>query len=208
VYELLVLSLLMDWPLHAYLIADIANSILGPWERISRGTLSSLLVKLERAGLIAPADPATVPFPTRRPSRALAITPAGRERFRQLMLDTTSNPGTYSRLFRLKALHLHLLEPAEQLDLLDHYIAYCQTGRRYQEQAARDMAANPLKQEHTPAPLRAVALDLMATTAQQWELEAAWARRLRDRVTALAAPGPAPHTTLNQLQGAGDDEQG
>ncbi len=41
-YELLVLALLMHWPLHAYLIAEIANHILGPWERISRGTLSSL----------------------------------------------------------------------------------------------------------------------------------------------------------------------
>jgi len=56
-YELLVLSLLMHWPLYAYLIADIANHILGPWERISRGTLSSLLTKLEQTGYITPADP-------------------------------------------------------------------------------------------------------------------------------------------------------
>src|SRR5205823_5557839 len=48
-YELLVLALLMHWPLYAYLIAEIANHILGPWERISRGTLSSLLTKLEQA---------------------------------------------------------------------------------------------------------------------------------------------------------------
>lgn len=42
-YELLVLSLLMHWPLHAYKIARIANNIIGPEEQISRGTLSSLL---------------------------------------------------------------------------------------------------------------------------------------------------------------------
>jgi DNA-binding PadR family transcriptional regulator len=198
----LVLSLLMDWPLHAYLIADIANAILGPWERISRGTLSSLLAKLERSGLVAPADPATVPFPTKRPSKALAITAAGRDRFRRLMLDTTSNPGTYDRLFRIKALHLHLLEPAEQLDLLDHYIAYCQAGRRYQERAARDMVTNPAKLEHTPAPLRAVALDLMATTAQQWELEAAWARRLRERV-GFAPTEPSPPAAPAAVHGGG-----
>ncbi len=82
-YELLVLALLMHWPLYAYLIADIANHILGPWERISRGTLSSLLTRLEQAGLIAPADPAQVPFPSDRPTRVFAITPAGRERFHQ-----------------------------------------------------------------------------------------------------------------------------
>src|SRR6266571_1833279 len=69
-YELLVLALLMHWPLYAYLIAEIANHILGPWERISRGTLSSLLTKLEQAGLITPADPAQVPFPTDRVSDA------------------------------------------------------------------------------------------------------------------------------------------
>ena len=67
-YELLVLALLMHWPLHAYLISEIANHILGPWEHISRGTLASLLTKLEQAGLIAPADPAREPQSQRRSS--------------------------------------------------------------------------------------------------------------------------------------------
>src|SRR6266436_4620302 len=80
-YELLVLSLLMHWPLHAYRVAKIANEIIGPEEQISTGTLSSLLAKLERAGLISPADPGTAPFPGDRPSRVFAITTAGREHF-------------------------------------------------------------------------------------------------------------------------------
>ena len=42
-YELLVLSLLMHWPLHAYKIARMANNIIGPEEQMSRGTLPSLL---------------------------------------------------------------------------------------------------------------------------------------------------------------------
>src|SRR6266568_4992367 len=80
-YELLVLALLMHWPLHAYRVAKIANEIIGPEEQISTGTLSSLLAKLERTGLISPADPGTAPFPADRPSRVFAITTAGRERF-------------------------------------------------------------------------------------------------------------------------------
>ena len=88
-YELLVLSLLMHWPLYAYLVAEISNHILGPWERISRGTLSSLLARLEKEGLIALADQSEVPFPSDRPSKVFAITPAGRQRFYQLMMDTT-----------------------------------------------------------------------------------------------------------------------
>jgi DNA-binding PadR family transcriptional regulator len=187
VYELLVLSLLMDWPLHAYLIADIANAILGPWERISRGTLSTLLARLQREGYIAFADPAEVPFPSKRPSKVFAITPAGHDRFERLMLDITSNPGTYRRLFRIKALHLHLLAPEDRLSLVDHYIGYCQTGMRYVQTEAQDMETNPEKRQHTPAALRSVALDLMALEAQEWRLEIEWARRLRERITTPGA---------------------
>src|SRR5712692_1969575 len=160
-YELLVLALLMHWPLYAYLIAEIANHILGPWERISRGTLSSLLTRLEQAGLIAPADPTQVPFSTDRPSRVFALTPAGQERFYQLMMDTTSNQGTYQRLFRIKALHLEYVSPEDQLSLVDHYLIYCQLGLHYQQTEAQEFASNPMKQEHTSDFFRTVALDMM-----------------------------------------------
>src|SRR5260370_37587299 len=102
-YELLVLALLMHWPLHAYRIAKIANEIIGPEEQISTGTLSSLLAKLERAGQISPADPRTAPFPGHRPSRVVTLTTAGRDRFLELMLDTSSHPGPYGKLMHIKA---------------------------------------------------------------------------------------------------------
>ncbi len=186
-YELLVLSLLMHWPLYAYLIADIANHILGPWERISRGTLSSLLTRLEQDGLIAPADPAQVPFPTDRPSRVVALTSAGRERFYQLMMDTTSNQGTYQRLFRIKALHLEYVSPEDQLSLVDHYLSYCQMGLRYQQAEAQDFATNAIKQRSVSSFYSAVALELMDLVSQQWQLELAWAKRLRERIVAAQA---------------------
>lgn len=191
-YETLVLSLLTDGPLHAYLIADIANSIIGPWERISRGTLSTLIARLERCGFIIAADPAHVRFPSRHPSRAFAITPRGRDRFHQLMMDTTSNPGTYRRLFRIKALHLHLLTPEDQQYLTDHYLMYCQMGLRYIQTEAQDMATNPLKQEHTNDAVRIVALDLMALEAREWELEIAWVRRLRTQIAAARTREEVP----------------
>jgi len=188
-YELLVLSLLMHWPLYAYLIADIANHILGPWERISRGTLSTLLTRLEQDGLIAPADPAQVPFSTDRPSRVFAITPAGRQRFYQLMMDTSSNQGTYQRLFRIKALHLEYVSPEDQLSLVDHYLSYCQMGLRYQRTEAQDFATNPIKQRSVSGFYSAVALDLMEMVSQQWQLELTWAQLLRERIVATHAPG-------------------
>ncbi len=186
-YELLVLALLMHWPLYAYLIAEIANHILGPWERISRGTLSSLLTKLEQAGYIAPADPAQVPFSTDRPSRVFAITPAGRERFYQLMMDTTSNQGTYQRLFRIKALHLEYVSSEDQLSLVDHYLSYCQMGLRYQQAEAQDFVTNPIKQRSVSSFYRTIAQDVMDLVTRQWQLELDWAKRLHERIIAAQA---------------------
>src|SRR5258707_11998947 len=124
-YELLVLSLLMHWPLHAYRIVKIANEIVGPEERISKGTLSALLARLERTGLIQPAAGDSGPFPKDRPSRVFEITPAGRQRFLALMLDTTSHPGSYRLLFHIKALHLEFLPAEQRAPLVDHYLAHC-----------------------------------------------------------------------------------
>jgi len=188
-YELLVLALLMHWPLYAYLIADIANHILGPWERISRGTLSSLLTKLEQAGMIALADPTQVPFSTDRPSHVFALTPAGRERFYQLMMDTTSNQGTYQRLFRIKALNLEYVSPEDRLSLVDHYLSYCRMGLRYQQAEAQDFVTNPIKHRSVSSFYSAVALELMELVSQQWQLELAWAQRLRERIVSAQAPG-------------------
>lgn len=181
-YELLVLALLMHWPLHAYRIAKIANEIIGPEEQISTGTLSSLLAKLERTGLIRPADPGAAPFPGDRPSRVFAITTAGRERFLELILDTSSHPGTYRRLFHIKALHLEFIALESQLFLVEHYLAHCRQILRSKQTGAQDVAGNPLKQGHMSAALREEAMALMRLKTEQWQLELAWGQALRERI--------------------------
>ena len=181
-YELLTLALLMRWPLYAYLIADITNSIMGPWEKISRGSLSALLKRLEQEGYIESGDPKQVPFPSERAAQVFAITPSGQERFHQLMMDTTSNPGTYQRIFRIKALHLEFLLAKDQLYLVDHYMYYCQTAAHYLKAEAHDMATTPMKAESVSDFFRATALDLMGVVAQEWELEWAWTQRIRERI--------------------------
>ncbi len=181
-YELLVLALLMHWPLHAYRIAKIANEIIGPEEQISTGTLSSLFTKLERAGLISPADPGTAPFPGDRPSRVFAITTAGRERFLELMLDTSSHPGTYRRLFHIKALHLEFLALESQLFLVEHYLAHCRQVLRSKQTDAQDVAGSPLKREHMSAALREGAMALMRLKTGQWQLELTWGQAMRERI--------------------------
>lgn len=177
-YELLVLALLMRWPLHAYQIVKIARNIIGPEDRLSTGTLSTLLAKLEQANLIRPAEPESVPFPTDRSSRAFAITPAGRERFFELMMDTNSHPGAYRRLFHIKTLHLEFLPLESQLFLVEHYLTYCRQVMRSKRGDTQDMTGNPLKQEHMSPALREASLALIRLKTEQWQLELTWGQSL------------------------------
>src|SRR6266852_2351939 len=124
-YELIILSLLMRWPLHVYLIVKITNDQIGPWAKISSGTLSTMLSRLEQTGLIAALSQERDPTRGDRRSRTFMITDEGRKRFHQLMLDTSSNLGDYQKFFYCKLGYLDLLSHAERLFLLNHYINYC-----------------------------------------------------------------------------------
>jgi DNA-binding PadR family transcriptional regulator len=92
-YELIILSLLMRFPLHGYLIAQIANDTIGPWAKISNGTLYPLLTRLERQGLITRINEEQSATQTEQQARTFLITDEGRKRFFQVMLDTSSNIG-------------------------------------------------------------------------------------------------------------------
>jgi hypothetical protein len=120
----------------------------------------------------------TSPFPTDRPSRVFAITPAGREHFFELMMDTASHPGAYRRLFHIKVLHLELLPLESQLFLVEHYLAHCRQVLRSKQTDARDVAGNPLKQEHMSPALREAAFALMRLKT----LELHWGQSLREKI--------------------------
>src|SRR5690349_19473310 len=126
-YELIILSLLMRFPMHGYLIAKITNDTIGPWARVSNGTLYPLLSRLEQTGLLTRAEDETDTVQTERTTRTFMITEEGRKRFYKLMLDTSSNIGDYQRHFHQKVSSLDLLPYRERLHLLNHYINYCQT---------------------------------------------------------------------------------
>jgi len=178
VYEFIILSLLMRSPMHGYLIAKIASDQLGPWAKVSSGTLYTILVKLERVGLIAPAPTGGAPS-TGRPTRTFLITEVGRTRFHQLMLDTASNLSEYQRFFYLKLVFFDLIEPAERLLLWNHYVTYCQTTVMYHQTEAvalqRELAGA------ANATFREQALMVMSRVEQQWRAEVAWATDERDR---------------------------
>ena len=96
-YELFILGKLMHRPMHGYLIQSIIiNAALGPFRKLSWGTLYPLLRKLKQSGLIAVQDGKSS---DQRGTKYYRTTPRGRTRFFELMrtaADPTANTVTCS----------------------------------------------------------------------------------------------------------------
>lgn len=180
-YELFVLSLLMRYPLHAYLMAKIANDTIGPWEKLSQGTLSTLLKKLEKDGYVkvAASEKASV---HKRQSKAYEITDAGRERFVQLMMDTKSSLGSYTKLFHIKSLYLDYLPYKDQVYLVNHYLTYCETGLHHMQVEMQDYLSDKSKQDVNSGHFNNSVPELMQLFCDQWRLEIDWASKLREQL--------------------------
>jgi DNA-binding PadR family transcriptional regulator len=187
-YELVILGFLMRMPYHGYLIAKIINDMIGPFARLSNGRLYPLLAKLEQEGLISPAPEEAVPAslgPARdRQHRSYQITDAGRQRFHELMMDTTSNPGEYQRIFWFKLPNLHFLEPTERLYLFDHYINFCQTHLFHLATESRDLERKASQVSLMSAEQLEASLLAMQHLRDQWQLELDSTRAWREREAA------------------------
>lgn len=188
-YELAILSLLMHGPKHGYLIAKIINDSNGPFAKISSGRLYPLLAKLQEGDLIAAEESDGGRHGDRR-QRTFTITAAGRQRFRQLMMDTTSNLGDYQRLFWLKLPFLYYLQPTERLHLLDHYLNYCQTlifhYTNEMDEFARDKVRYPVIGEEFGAGV----LYVQRRCMNQWQLDLDAVREWRAGEVARAEEVP------------------
>lgn len=183
-YELIILSLLARFPASGYRIAHIINDIIGPYARVSNGRLYPLLARLEENGLIEIHEASDAAQQGERTARLYRITEAGRKRFHALMMDTTSNPGEYQRIFSQKIAAFYLLQPSERLYLIDHYSNYCQAHILHLAAEREDLAKGNYKSyEHASASLEAT-LDVMKHRQSQWQMELEWVRRLREREVA------------------------
>ena len=199
-YELIVLSHLMRDSAHGYLIAKIINDMIGPYARISNGRLYPLLSKLEKSDLIAADTEAIVEQQGDRQLRIYKITDAGKRRFHELMMDTTSNPGEYQKLFSLKASVLEFLKPLERLRLIDHYINYCQAHVLHLTAEADDLVREVSSHvpPWSPARLEAV-LNVMQHMIDQWQLELDWTQKLREKEVTEAK---LAENVTNSIKGA------
>jgi DNA-binding PadR family transcriptional regulator len=183
-YELMILTFLMRGPMHGYLIAKIINDISGPFAKVSNGRLYPLLAKLEADGLIVPVEDISAEARHERRQRAFQITEAGRQRFHQVMMDTTSSPSDYNHLFWIKVQFFEFLQPAEQLYLIDHYINFCQTHIFFLTGEMNDLAREaPAKGFLTPTQLE-ITLATMRHHQNRWRLELEEAKNWRARYVA------------------------
>lgn len=178
-YELIILSLLMRFPLHGYLMMKITNDQIGPWARISSGTLSTILGKLEQIGFIAVLLQESNSAHGDRRARVYTITDEGRKRFHQLMMDTSSNLGEYQKFFHHKLVYSDLLRPDERLLLINHYINYCQATILH-SQTEMESIIHELSDHPDPVFLENV-LRSMQHTEQQWQAEFNWAKSIREQ---------------------------
>jgi DNA-binding PadR family transcriptional regulator len=191
VYELIILSLLMRWPMHGYLIAKVTNDQNGPWAKLSSGTMYTILARLEAEGLIANAGEPSPSARRRRGNsraRTFTITELGRKQFHQLMMDTSSNLGDYQRVFQLKYIYLDLLEPEERRLLMSHYLNYCLTTILHLQTEMANRV-HELAEHPNPGYLESV-LEVMRHITRQWEAERDWIGEIYARAQ-TGSEGPA-----------------
>jgi DNA-binding PadR family transcriptional regulator len=189
-YELLILGRLMYGPYHGYLIMHIIGEMVGPWQKVSPGTLYPLLARLERDGLIQSVSPISPEPHSRRTARAYTIANAGRARFLELMLDTSSSVGEYQRVFHLKVPHLEFLTPTQRVQLLEHYRDYCRASIRHREENTRGLekwlAGSAADQQTDHGSVTRVGVENSLETTrhltEQWRAELAWVERLLERI--------------------------
>lgn len=188
-YELMILSLLMRGPMHGYSIAKIMNDMIGPVLKVSHGSLYPKLHKLEEDGLISASEDSGDGQENGRPVRIFAITEDGRNRFHELMMDTTSNPGEYSRLFWQKVCYLDAVHPAEQLELIDHYLNYCQVHLLHLKAVTKSVIENKAHYKALTLPQLELTLHALRRATSHWQVEAEHAGSLHDKVMAKALTG-------------------
>lgn len=163
-YELLLLALLTRHPMHGYRFIRVINDMIGPFARVSNGRLYPLLTKLAADGLIVAAA-------AEGRQRTFAITEEGRARFHRLMLDTTTNPGDYARLFWLKVPFFEAVSPGERLYLLDHYRSYSQAHLVHLDGELTEMATDAPRRGYMTGEQIAATVAALRHLRNGWQLE-------------------------------------
>jgi DNA-binding PadR family transcriptional regulator len=153
-HELFILGKLMHRPMHGYLLQSIVNAALGPYRRLSWGTLYPLLRKLEQGGFIAarggnPKDG--------RGTKSYRITALGRQRFLVLMRSGAERHTEFRDVFRIRLANFGHLGTADQVVILGEYRNFLAALVSHSEAMATAVSAAPgMAQGERPYVLRAI----------------------------------------------------
>jgi DNA-binding PadR family transcriptional regulator len=188
-YELFVLGELMAGPHHGYLLYEIIQRILGPFHRLSWGTLYPLIRRLEQQGFLV-SEVAHPPAPVsegRGPQRKVYhITEKGRERFFALMLDSGEYSRDYAELFTIKLSKFSLLSATQQLMILQQRRDYLSVLRDHYASGTNRLKANPaISEEELP-----YLLQIADYHIHKCEAELAW---IESKIASLAEETEGPN---------------
>ena len=145
VYELFVLGELITGPHHGYRLYEIIQRILGPFQRLSWGTLYPLIRRLEQQGLlVSEVGQHPVHFSEGRgPQRKVyRITERGRERFFALMLEPGEYGRDYAEVFTIKLSKFSLLSATQQRVILQQRRDYLCALRDHYAHGTNQLKAN------------------------------------------------------------------
>jgi DNA-binding PadR family transcriptional regulator len=135
-YELFVLGKLMHRPMHGYMLQAIINAAVGPFRRLSWGTLYPLLRKLEQKGLIAQQGGESSDG---RGTKNYRTTPLGKKRFLELMHSLPDRDTEHRDLFRVKLSNFGHIAIEEQRRILADYREYVAAVVSHSEAMAAEL---------------------------------------------------------------------
>jgi DNA-binding PadR family transcriptional regulator len=126
-YEFLILGILMDGPCHGYGIRRIVERIFGTRRTVAWGTLYATLHKLQEAGLIDLAAPASGEAESRTgpPSKWYRITDAGCRRFYECMRIPDEPYWDEDLAFIIQITRFGHVDQGQRLALLGHRLDVC-----------------------------------------------------------------------------------
>jgi len=123
-YELFILSELMEKPRNGYNLRHILQKIIGIERKISFGMIYPQLERLEHNGYITTSVDDT---DSKRTSKLNTITPLGQERFATLMAQPVVVNQNAQTTYGIKIGSFHLIAPALQRAIMQDYITFLTT---------------------------------------------------------------------------------
>lgn len=126
--------------MHGYLLQSIIEAALGPFRRLSWGTLYPLLERLKGAGWIAVDGRGSEDG---RGTKQYRTTATGRARFFELMRRTGDYGNSYRELFRIKLSNFGHLERDDQRLILADYRAYLAKIATHSDAMAQEVLKAP-----------------------------------------------------------------